>query len=130
MPIEPIPEKTDAAARAIVNACLRIHRALGPGLLESIYEECLCHELNKNGFAFKRQVNFPVIYDGTRLDAGLRIDLLVEDRVIVELKAVEKVLPLHQAQLMTYLKITGIRLGMLINFNVPLIKQGIKRIAL
>lgn len=128
--IEPIPEETQRAAAAVVDAALTVHRHLGPGLLESIYEVCLCRELSKRGIAFQRQLELPLIYDGTRLDAGLRLDLVIDDCLIVELKAVEQLLPLHQAQLLSYLKLTGLRLGLLINFHVPLIKDGIKRIAL
>lgn len=114
----------------IVDAAFAVHKALGPGLLESVYEVCLCHELKKRGIPFHSQVALPVVYDNVRLDAGLRLDLLVADSVIVELKAVEKHNPLFEAQLLTYMKLTGKRLGLLINFNVPLIKDGIKRIVL
>ena len=107
-----------------------MHKALGPGLLESVYEVCLLHELNKRGVKVERQVSLPVVYDNLRLDAGLRLDLVVEKRVIVELKAVEVLLPVHTAQLLTYLKLSGYRLGLLVNFNSATIKQGIKRIAL
>ncbi len=114
----------------MVNAAYNVHQALGPGLLESVYETCLCHELNKNGIAFSTQVAFPIVYDGLRLDAGLRLDLLVAKSVIVELKAVDRIHPVFEAQLLSYLKLTNLRLGLLINFNVPLIKNGIKRIIL
>ena len=107
-----------------------MHKALGPGLLESVYEVCLLHELNKRGVKVERQVSLPVVYDNLRLDAGLRLDLVVEKRVIVELKAVEVLLPVHTAQLLTYLKLSGYRLGLLVNFNSATIKHGIKRIAL
>jgi GxxExxY protein len=128
--MEPIPEETDAVAQKIVDAAYTVHKALGPGLLESVYETCLVHELKKRGLAVQQQVVLPVYYDGIRLDAGLRLDVLVNEAVVVELKAVEYLLPVHEAQLLTYLKLTGYRLGLLINFNVPLIKQGIKRKAL
>ncbi len=98
--------------------------------MESVYEACMEHELTKRELKVKRQVSQAVVYDGINIDAGLRIDLLVNDCVIVELKAVENLLPVHKAQLITYLKLTGLRLGLLINFNVPVIKDGIKRIAL
>ena len=98
--------------------------------MESVYEACLCHELGKRHVPFRRQVAFPITYDGLKLDAGLRIDLLVADTVIVELKAVEVMHPVFEAQLLSYLRIIGLRLGLLINFNVPLIKTGIKRIIL
>lgn len=127
---QPIPPIAEDAARTVVDCALRVHRALGPGLLESVYEVCLCHELQKAGSSFLRQVSLPVHYDGLKLDAGLRLDLLVADELIAELKAVEHILPVHKAQLMTYLKLTGKRLGLLINFNVPLIKDGIHRVVL
>jgi GxxExxY protein len=123
----PIGEDANSAAREIVDAALAVHRALGPGLLESVYEECLAYELKKRGVAFERQVVVPVNYDGLLLDAGLRLDLLVAQCVVVELKAVEAILPVHEAQLLTYLKLSRNRLGLLINFNVPLLKDGIKR---
>ena len=128
--VDKIPERTDEVAKEIVDSAFRVHLRLGPGLLESVYETCLAHELAKRGLEVRRQVKFPVLYDGERLDAGLRLDLLVEDRVIVEIKAVESHKPLFEAQVLTYLKLTQKRLGLLINFNVPLIKNGIKRIAL
>jgi len=127
---EKIPEATEALARQVVDAAFAVHKNLGPGLLESVYEVCLCHELSKRGIPFRSQVSLPVVYDGVRLDAGLRLDLLVGEALIVELKAVEKHNPLFEAQLLTYLKLTGHRLGLLMNFNVPLIKDGIKRIVL
>lgn len=126
---DPIAANVDAVAREIVDAALKVHRALGPGLLESVYEACLCHELTSRGLSWRSQILIPVVYEGLQIDTGLRLDLLVEDCVIVELKAVEKMLPLFDAQLLTYLKLSGNRLGLLINFNVPLIKDGIKRIA-
>ena len=129
-PREPIPRETDGVASKIVDAAFAVHKALGPGLLESVYEVCLLHELNKRGLEVESQVSLPVIYDNLRLDAGLRLDLVVEKRVIVELKAVEVLLPVHTAQLLTYLKLSGYRLGLLVNFNSAIIKQDIKRIAL
>ena len=130
MNTKPIPEMIDQLATQIVDATFKVHNALGPGLLESVYEVCLFHELTKRGLTVKRQVSLPVCYDDVRLDAGLRLDMLVEDSVIVELKAVENILPIHKAQILTYLKLTNHRLGLLINFNVPLIKNGITRIIL
>ena len=129
-PSEPIPEAADQVASKVVDAAYTVHKALGPGLLESVYEVCLVHELTKRGMSVRRQVSLPVHYDGVRLDAGLRLDLLAEDSVVVELKAVEKLLAVHKAQVITYLKLTGYRLGLLINFNVPVIKSGIQRVAL
>jgi len=125
-----VPIEASRAATQIVDAAYRVHTSLGPGLMESVYEACMEHELTKRELKVKRQVSQAVVYDGINIDAGLRIDLLVNDCVIVELKAVENLLPVHKAQLITYLKLTGLRLGLLINFNVPVIKDGIKRIAL
>ncbi|MBI2193071.1 MAG: GxxExxY protein [Planctomycetes bacterium] len=130
MTFEPIPAEVEALAKVAVDAAFKVHRELGPGLLESIYEVCLVYELSKRGVRAERQVELPVVYDGVQLDAGLRLDILVEDQLIIEVKAVEKIAPVHQAQVMTYLKLTNRRLGLLINFNVPLIKQGIKRVIL
>ncbi len=130
MGFEPISKELDGIAAKIVDAAYTVHKALGPGLLESVYEPCFCHELKKRGLAIQTQVALPIAYDGMNFDAGLRLDVVVEDHVIVELKAVERLLSVHEAQLLSYLKLTGKRLGMLINFNVPLIKKGIKRIAL
>ncbi len=129
-PRKDIPEETNHIAQQIVDAAFSVHSALGPGLLESVYESCLCHELRKRGLCFERQLFLPVIYDGVKLDAGLRLDLLVGNQVVVELKAVELVQEVHKAQLLTYLKLTGHRLGLLINFNVPVIRKGITRLAL
>lgn len=115
---------------AIVDAALQVHRTLGPGLLESVYEQCLCYELRSRGLKCDRQVPVPVIYGDVRIETGLCLDLLVESLVIVELKAVEQMHPLYEAQLLTYLKLAKKELGLLINFNVPLLKHGIKRIIL
>ena len=122
-----IPTETEAVATEIVDSALTVHRALGPGLLESVYETCLVYELTKRGLSVERQVPVPIDYDGKRLEGGLRLDLLVESRVIVEVKAVEKPNPVFEAQLLTYLRLSRKRLGFLINFTVPLIKDGIKR---
>ena len=113
----------------VIGACIEIHRALGPGLLESAYEECLCHELSVAEIEFERQKPLPVRYKEVNLDCGYRLDLVVEQKLIVELKAVESLLPIHEAQLLTYLKLSGLTLGLLVNFNVPVLKSGIKRIA-
>ena len=112
----------------IIDAAMRVHTALGAGLLESTYNACLCHEFMSRNLQFQHQVRLPVVYEGVRLEAGYRIDYLVENCVIVELKAVEKLLPLHTAQLITYLKLSGRRVGLLINFNVPHLRDGIKRV--
>ncbi|HKW27432.1 MAG TPA: GxxExxY protein [Terriglobales bacterium] len=111
----------------IIGAAIEVHKQIGPGLLESTYEECLCHELNLRGIQFQRQLDLPVLYKGLKLDCGYRLDLLVEDRVVVELKAVEQILPVHEAQLLTYLHLAHKPVGLLINFNVPLLKDGIRR---
>ncbi|MFH1896741.1 MAG: GxxExxY protein [Candidatus Desantisbacteria bacterium] len=113
----------------IIGAAIEIHRTLGPGLLESAYEECLCYELSMAGLHFRRQVELPVIYKGIKLDCGYRMDILIEEKVVAELKTVEKLLPIHEAQLLTYLKMMDKRIGLLINFNVSVLKDGIKRIA-
>jgi GxxExxY protein len=117
----------ESIARKIVDAAYAVHKALGPGLLEKIYEVCFCHELEKRGIKFLRQVDLPIVYDGMTFNEGLRLDVLVEDLVICELKAVDEMNPVWEAQLLSHLKLTGKRLGFLINFNVPLIKDGIKR---
>jgi len=114
----------------IIQAAIEVHRHLGAGLLESAYEECLCYELSKMGLSFKRQQSLPVEYKGIKLDCGYRLDLVVEEKVIVEIKSVEKLLPVHQAQLLTYLRLSELKLGLLINFNSALLKDGIKRMVL
>ncbi|MDX6767224.1 MAG: GxxExxY protein [Candidatus Methylacidiphilales bacterium] len=114
----------------VLDAALAVHRELGPGLLESTYEACLLHEFSSRGIHARAQVALPVAYKGLELDAGYRIDILVEGQIIVELKSVEQLLPVHQAQMISYLKLSGLSLGFLINFNVPLLKQGFKRVVL
>lgn len=111
----------------IIGCAIEVHRHLGPGLLESTYEDCLCYELNQSGISFQRQLVIPVIYKTIRIESAYKIDLLIEDTVIIELKSVEKVLPVHHAQLLTYMKILNKPLGLLINFNVPTLKEGISR---
>ena len=106
---------------------MKVHTALGPGLLETAYEQCLCHELCKAGITFRRQVPIPLTYDGVHLDCGFRLDLLVEERLILEIKAVERIMPIHEAQLHTYLKATGLALGILLNFNVRELRHGMRR---
>jgi len=113
----------------VIEAAMRVHSALGPGLLESAYEACLLHELRKREFKVLSQVTLPLHYDGLAIDAGYRIDIMVESSIIVELKAVEKILPIHEAQLISYLKLSDKKLGILINFNVVHLKNGIKRMA-
>lgn len=112
---------------SVVDAALKVHTALGPGLLESAYEACLVHELKKRGHKVLAQVGLPLVYDGVNLDVGYRIDVLVDDCVILELKAVDKILPIHEAQLLSYLKLSGKKVGLLINFHVIHLTQGIKR---
>jgi GxxExxY protein len=124
-----VPAVLDDIARDIVDAAYKVHVALGPGLLESVYRQCLTHELGKRGRSVGREVAIPLIYDEVRLESGLRLDMLVDESVIVGLKAVEKLLPLHEAQRLTYLKLARKRLGFLINVNVPLINEGIRRLA-
>ena len=117
----------EALTQEIIGAAIEIHRHLGPGLLESAYEECLCHELKVRGLNFRRQVSLPVVYKGVSLDCGYKMDLVVEDRVVIELKCVEAVLGVHQAQLLTYLKLSGRRVGLLFNFHVSVMTRGIVR---
>jgi len=114
---------------AVVDAAMRVHTELGPGLLESTYEACLIHELRSRDYSVQNQLTLPVKYRDTQIDTGYRIDLLVENEVIVELKAVDKLLPIHEAQLLTYLKLSYKKIGLLINFNSPRLKYGIKRLA-
>jgi GxxExxY protein len=127
MPQEPTLQENQIA-KAIVHAAYTVHKALGPGLLESVYEICLGHELAKSGYQVRRQLGLPVHYDGIKVEAGLRLDLVVNNLVIVEVKAVEAMHPVFKAQLFTYLKLTERRLGLLINFNVEHIKEGIQRV--
>jgi len=125
--INTISIEEEEIGKKIVNAAYVIHKSLGPGLLEKVYEICMSHELTKSGLIVRRQVDIPIVYDGITFEEGLRLDLLVNDKVIIELKAVEIVNPVWEAQIISHLKLTGKRLGYLINFNVPLIKQGVKR---
>ncbi|MEM6757792.1 MAG: GxxExxY protein [Planctomycetota bacterium] len=117
----------DLAGR-VIGAAIEVHRELGPGLLESAYEACLAHELAARAVPFRRQVDLPVLYKGHRVDAGFRIDLLVENQLVIEFKAVETLLPIHTAQLITYLKLTRIRIGLILNFNCQVMRDGIKRV--
>ncbi|MEW5872924.1 MAG: GxxExxY protein [Chloroflexota bacterium] len=117
----------EEVGKQIVDAAVKVHRALGPGLLESAYQACLAYELNKRGIKVACEIPQPVFYDGVQIEAGYRLDMLVEDCVIVENKAVERVLPIHEAQLLTYLRLRDCHLGYLINWHVPLVKDGIKR---
>lgn len=128
MNYSPIGPEEEVIGKAIVNAAYTVHKALGPGLLEKVYEVCFCHVLTKNGFFVKRQLTIPIVFDTILFDEGLRLDVMVNDLVICELKALETVNPVWEAQILSHLKLTGKRLGYLINFNVPLIKDGIKRL--
>ena len=127
---EPISPELEAIARQITDGAFKVHKALGPGLLESVYESCLLYELTKRGLKVERQVVLPIQYDELKLDSGLRIDMLIENAIVIELKAVENLLPIHEAQMLTYLKLSNCRLGFLINFNVAVIKSGIRRFVL
>jgi len=127
---EKTSEREEMVAAEIVDAAYTVHKALGPGLLEKVYEVCFCHELTKRGLSYEKQVDIPIEYDGLTFDEGLRLDVIVEGCIICEIKAVDKMNPVWEAQLLSYLKLTGKRLGFLINFNVPLVKNGIKRIIL
>ena len=115
-------------ATIIVNAAFKIHKTLGPGLLESVYQAVLSHELQKRGLQISQQVGFPLHYEGIKLDLGFRLDLIADNKVIIEIKSVEALIPVHRKQLETYLRLTDLRLGLLINFNVELIKDGIQRV--
>jgi len=120
--------RSDEITNAIIGAAIDVHRELGPGLLESAYEQCLCHELSLRSLIFARQVPLSVEYKGVRLDCGYKIDVVVEGLIVVELKTVDKLLPIHEAQLLTYLKLSNLQVGLLLNFNVPVLKNGLKRI--
>ena len=118
---------SDSSSKAIIGAAMTVHSALGPGLLESTYRACLAHELHLRGLCVRTEVPLPIVYKGIQLDVGYRVDLLVEDVVIVELKVVEKMLRVHEAQILAYLKLSGLEVGLLINFHVPHLRLGIKR---
>lgn len=128
--LTPIPTATEQIARRAIEAAFVVHRALGPGLLESVYEECVACELDHLGLSFQRQLPLPVIYRHLKLEAGFRLDFLVERRVVLEVKAVERLAPVHTAQLLTYLRLSESRLGFLINFNVARLKDGLKRLVI
>ncbi len=117
----------DPLSETVIGCGIEVHRALGPGLLESVYEECLCHELHANNISFTRQVAVPVIYKNVKLETGFRADIIVEDELLLEIKSVERLLPVHEAQVLTYLKFSGIGKGLLLNFNTKVLKDGIKR---
>ncbi len=125
-----LKEERDPLSQKVIGLAIEVHRGLGPGLLESAYEACLCYELKINDISFRRQVPLPVVYKSIKLDCGYRMDIVVEDKLIVELKAVEKLLPVHEAQLLTYLTLSGLRTGLLMNFNTPVLKDGLRRLVL
>ena len=119
-----------ALTERVIGCAIEVHRHLGPGLLEGLYEDCLCHELAQLGIGHRRQVDLPIIYKGVRLDGSYRLDLVVEDRLVVELKAIDRILSVHEAQLLTYLRISGHRSGLILNFNHAVLKNGIRRLVL
>ena len=122
--------ENDRLTEKVIGLAIEVHRQLGPGLLESAYEECLCLELSEAGLAFRRQVPLPITYKSVQLDCGYRLDLVIEDHLILELKAVEGLLPIHEAQVLTYMKLSGLRTGLLLNFNSAVLKNGIRRLML
>jgi GxxExxY protein len=122
---EEYPERV--LTESIIGAAITVHRSLGPGLLESAYEHCLARELEFKAIPFERQVELPITYRGERLDCGYRLDLVIRNRIILELKSAERLLPIHEAQLLSYLRLSGMNVGLLINFNVPVLRQGIRR---
>ena len=123
-------EEIEQVAKIIVDCSYKVHKALGPGLLEKVYEVCFCHELDKAGLSFERQVSVPIVYDGIKFEEGFRLDVFVEGLIICELKAVTEMHPVYTAQILSHMKLMEVGLGFLINFNVPLIKNGIKRLRL
>jgi GxxExxY protein len=122
-----IPTRTEAAARVAVDGAFQVHKTLGPGLLESAYEHCLAYAIARRGLSVQRQVALPLVYEGEKLDAGYRLDLVIDGAVITGVKAIDALAPIHDAQILTYLKLSGLRIGLLMNFNVALLKQGLKR---
>ena len=117
----------DPLTDRVIGLAIGVHRELGPGLLESAYEECLCYELEQSGIVFGRQVPLAIVYKGTRLDCGYRLDIVVQRQLIIEIKSVDRLLPIHDAQLLTYLRLSGYKIGLLMNFNTFLLKEGIRR---
>lgn len=125
-----VSSNRDPLSDRVIGLAIEVHRQLGPGLIETAYEACLCYELHAAGISHSRQVPLPFLYKSTRLECGYRMDLVVDGKLVIEIKSVEKLLPLHEAQLLTYLKLSGIRTGLLLNFNAMLLKDGIKRMVL
>lgn len=128
--MERLPEELKRITQKILDASFRVHAILGPGLLESVYQRCLSHELQFREIPFRSQLSLPILYDGIKMDGGLRIDFVVDNKVLIEVKAAEKIQPVFTAQVLTYLKLSGLRLGLLINFNVAHLRNGIRRIVL
>ena len=124
---QPVPARAEAVAAEIIDAAIKVHKVLGPGLLESVYEACLCYELSKRGIPFRRQVDMPVRFEEVFIETGFRVDVLADECVIAELKTAAAIIPIHEAQVLTHLKLANIRLGFILNFNVVLMKDGIKR---
>jgi GxxExxY protein len=127
---EPISARAEAVAAQIIDAAIKVHKALGPGLLESVYEACLCYELGRRGVPFRRQVDLPVRFEDVWVETGFRVDVIADECVIAELKAADAIIPIHKAQLLTHMKLSNIRLGFLLNFNVIRMKDGITRMVL
>ena len=127
--VDPLQKRINDITERLIGCGISVHRVLGPGLLESAYEECICFELNEAGLKFERQVPLPVIYKGVKLDCGYRMDIVIENLVIAEIKAVERLLPIHDAQLLSYLRLYDKRVGLLMNFHAVVLKNGLKRIA-
>jgi GxxExxY protein len=123
-----LPSHMDDLAGELVDSAFKVHQTLGPGLLESVYEACVGIELTKRGISYETQATIPLVYEGVKVEGGFRLDMLVEKSIVLEIKAVDKLLPIHQSQLLTYLKLSNLRLGLLINFNVLMFKEGVKRI--
>jgi GxxExxY protein len=128
--VVPVLDRGDPLTKGVIGAAIEVHKTLGPGLLESAYESCLCYELEARGLAYQAQVELPVVYRGHSVNCSYRLDLIIEDRLIVELKAVDKLLPIHDAQVLTYLRLSGKKTALLMNFNIPCLKDGIKRFSL
>jgi len=126
--VEHASQRSNFLTEKIIGCAIEVHKAIGPGLLESAYEECLCYELSQNGLNFERQVPLPVVYKGVKLDCGYKLDIIVENIVIIELKAVDRIIAIHEAQLLSYLRMLDLRVGLILNFHSSVLKEGIKRI--
>lgn len=126
--VELSPEQINFLTEKIIGCAIEVHRAIGPGLLESAYEECLCYELAQSGLSFRRQVPLPIVYKEVKLDCGYKLDIIVEEAVILEIKAVDRLIAIHEAQLLSYLRMLDLRVGLLLNFHSTVLKDGLKRI--